>query len=609
MTARSTFVAAAAALLATPTARAADLFSPGELAQPHAAYEGLANCTKCHPQGKQLSQEACFTCHEELKWRVAQSRGYHGRLPGGERDCWTCHHEHQGRTFAMLDWGAAGKKGFDHARTGYPLKGKHAGVDCEKCHDPRRIADPGVKLLLERQPNRRTLLGAPVACNACHADEHRGQTSAECARCHVDSGWKPAPLFDHAKTLYPLAGKHQKVACDKCHPKAEDPVEHVGLQPKNKTFLRFKPISHGSCLDCHKDPHQSRFGEDCQRCHTEADWKTIVSGVTEARGFHDKTRYRLEGAHALVACKPCHGPFPGEKALFKGLPFASCTDCHVDPHAGQLRKQAGGERCDRCHTLQTFETSKYGVEEHRQSRYPLEEAHRTVACAACHPPDPRIAERFPAEAREELERRGRPVKVSPALFLMAGDLSRCETCHADPHGGQFDKRAGAKGCAACHDLTAFSRTRFDHGRDTKFPLEGKHVKAACASCHPAQQVEQKGAHGQAQVRVKYSGVETTCAGCHADVHGAQFARSVRDPSDCGRCHTADDWKKVLRFKHEPPFSEFRLTGKHAKVECKACHPEARLPGDVRVRRFKGVPTACQGCHADFHKGAFRGFEP
>jgi len=595
-------------LLAAPRARA-DLFSPGELTKAHATVEGLANCTKCHPKGQQLSQEACIVCHEELRGRLAENRGYHGRLKGKERDCWTCHHEHQGRDFAMLDWGPGGKKGFDHAKTGYPLKGKHVGVDCDKCHDRRFIADPAVKALLEKQPTRKTQLGAPVACGACHADEHRGQVGGECQKCHVEASWKPATQFDHGKTSYPLLGKHQKVACDKCHIKVGDPVEHVGLlRPKNRTFLKMKPVQHSNCLDCHKDPHQNRFGEDCKKCHTEVDWRVIVTGATEARSFHDKTRYKLEGAHASATCKSCHGPNPGVPAQFKDLPFAHCTDCHVDAHGGQMKKRApDGGRCERCHTVQSFEAARFGVEEHaKESRYPLEGAHKVVACAQCHQSDPRVGDRFPPAAREELQRRGRPVRLALAVYSYAGDLTRCETCHADPHFGQFDKRAAGKGCTACHELASFTKTKFDHGKDTKFPLEGKHLKTACASCHPLV----RGPQGTTQV--KYAGVETACAGCHADVHGAQFAARPAEATDCARCHSAEDWKKALRFRHEPPFTEYKLIGKHLKVKCEACHPEARevkLAGEVKLRKYRKVPVTCQGCHVDFHKGGFRGYEP
>ena len=599
--------ALAAALLALAPAARADLFSPGELTKAHAGLEGISNCTKCHPQGQQLAQSACLGCHEELKGRLAAGQGFHGRLQGKDRDCWTCHHEHQGRSFALVDWGPGGEKGFDHARTGVPLKGKHAAVACEKCHERRLVQEPAIRALLDKHPARRTFLGAPAACSACHFDEHRGQVGTDCRRCHDERGFKPAPGFDHARTPYPLLGKHARVACEKCHPRVEDQVEHAGLQPKARAFLRFKPVQHESCADCHKDPHQGRFGESCAKCHTEADWKTVRTVGGESRAFHDKTRYRLEGAHALVKCQACHGPFPGTPAEFRGLPFGACTDCHADAHAGQMRRaRADGNHCDRCHTVATFEVSRFSLEDHQHTRYPLEGAHRAVACAACHRSDPHVADRFPDAVREELRRRGRPVRLSLAVYAFSGDLSRCDTCHLDPHGGQFDKRAGAKGCAGCHETSSFARTRFDHAKDTRFPLEGKHAKAACASCHASQ----KGPRGLPVV--KYAGVPTSCAGCHADPHAAQFAAGPAQPTDCAHCHGTDDWKKQPKFVHAPPFTDFRLTGKHARLECKACHPEVpgvRLAGGAVLRRWRGVPRACQGCHVDFHKGAFRGFEP
>jgi hypothetical protein len=30
---------------------------------------------------------------------------------------------------------------------------------------------------------------------------------------------------------------------------------------------------------------------------------------------------------------------------------------------------------------------------------------------------------------------------------------------------------------------------------------------------------------------------------------------------------------------------------------------------VETRRYKPLPLACEGCHADFHKGGFKGYTP
>jgi len=67
-----------------------------------------------------------------------------------------------------------------------------------------------------------------------------------------------AERFDHSKTRFPLAGKHLKVACEKCHTKA----------------LRETPRE---CDTCHKkdDVHRGRR-PDCAKCHVPTDWGKII---------------------------------------------------------------------------------------------------------------------------------------------------------------------------------------------------------------------------------------------------------------------------------------------------------------------------------------------
>jgi hypothetical protein len=599
------------AVLAGSPARG-DVFSPGELSRAHEKLEGLQNCTRCHVAGKQLAPDRCLDCHAELKDRVAQGRGFHGRIPSGERACESCHHEHQGRDFALIDWGAPGRKGLDHAKTGFELQGRHRKVDCARCHDPRLVADAGVKAMLEKQPERRTLLGAPQACAACHFDEHRGQVGTDCQRCHSEEAWKPARGFDHARTAYRLDGKHAKVECARCHKpiQAAPPTVPAAMTPPARPldFARYKPLPFESCLDCHKDPHVGRFGGTCKSCHTTEDWKKVTN-LGAQTAFHEKTRYPLRGAHVQARCEACHGPFPGAPVKYREIPFARCTDCHADAHAGQLpRPGAPGVRpakeaevtqaqtCDRCHTVEAFVPARFELEDHDRTTYPLQGAHRAVACAACHPKNPRLETRLPAVVKADLERRKRPVRVSLALY----DIPRandCRTCHRDPHGGQLDARVKVQGCGACHGVDSFRRLVFDHGKDSRYPLTGKHQKVACGSCH----------RPEANGMVRYRPLATACASCHADVHAGQLAVKGQG-TDCSRCHETAGWKEPLRFVHKKPFTAFALEGKHEKLACEKCHPSVVIQG-AAIRRYKPVPVACEGCHADFHKGAFRGYVP
>ncbi len=597
-------LAAAAALGALP-ARAADVFSPGELSRAHQSREGgLQTCTKCHVAGQQLSPERCLECHTELKGRVEQKLGFHGRLPPAERQCQSCHHEHQGRDETLVDWGKGGQKAFDHSRTGFELKGKHRSLDCAKCHDPRRISDPVVTAALQRSPGRKTFLGQPTACNACHFDEHRGQLGTDCQRCHSEEGWKPVRGFDHARTQFPLTGKHARLDCAKCHLPQTGPAVAVPATltpPVHPWTPKWKGLAFQQCTDCHKDPHQDRFGQSCTQCHNTEDWKQVGGQASGKRAFHEQTRYPLRGAHANVACQACHGPFPGQPARYRGLAFAHCADCHMDAHLGQLAalSQAGDETasCERCHTVDGWTPPRFEVDDHDRTAFKLEGAHRTVACVQCHVKDQRLASRVPAVVRTSLENQRRPVRVSLVRFDRVRPAD-CAACHRDPHAGQFDRRVKADGCTSCHSMESFRQVKFDHAKDSSFPLTGKHAQTACGSCH----------RPDAGGVVRYAPLPFSCGACHADPHAGQFAAAKGQPTDCSRCHGAQDWKDTSKFVHAPPFTSFRLTGKHQGLTCERCHPAVAVAGSF-VRKYKAVPITCQGCHEDFHKGAFRGFVP
>jgi hypothetical protein len=584
-------ILAAALFLAAAGARA-DVFSPGPLAAAHADLEGLANCTKCHVAGARLSNDTCLVCHKDIKQSVKDHRGIHGRLSVPELVCNKCHREHQGRSFDLV-WGAKGTKSFDHAKTGYPLKGKHAQVDCAQCHDDRLIKDAAVRAARAENLKKVTFMGLPTQCAQCHFDEHRGQLGARCADCHTEASWKPAPRFKHAKTDFPLLGKHASVPCQKCHAPMTDAKAHkdAPLPPYSETFLKMRPLAHASCVDCHKDPHEGRFGANCTSCHTPKDWKE-VKGVSGQRAFHEKTRYPLRGAHATVACKSCHGPFRGVPAVFKGLKFAGCTDCHVDAHLGELGSPP--RACDSCHDLNSFQPAIFDpVTMHKP--YPLEGGHFAAACSACHGTDPWLESKV-APVRAFLEKRGRKDKVVLTRFHLPGEMRRCDTCHADTHRGQFEARVKQSGCADCHQVSSFAQVRFDHGRESSFPLTGAHEKAACAACHV---LDPAGV-------VRYKPLPGECASCHSDPHAAQFADTRTRATDCARCHATSDWKRTA-FVHRPPFTAFALEGKHESLECAACHPDVEVGGGARARFYRGVPTTCAACHVDVHRGAFRGF--
>ena len=647
--ARIKSILAACALLSS-SAAARDIFSPGELSTAHQRLEGLKNCTQCHSAGQQLSPAKCLQCHAEIGATLEKGSGLHGKLAPAQRSCQSCHREHQGRTFAIVDFGEGGAKSFEHTRSGWPLHGAHTKVDCSKCHDARLVQDKTVKKLLQTKQPARTFLGLGTSCTSCHADEHRGQEGEGCLRCHTDQAWKPARGFDHAKAGFALRGAHTSLACNACHKQEPDAAAAAKfpLPVHADSFTRFKPVAHASCIDCHKDPHDNRLGQTCTSCHSESSWKEQKrqEGVGGARAFHQKTAFQLLGAHGNVACKLCHGPFPdGRKVQYKGLAFSTCASCHADAHGGQVqgdckschteqtfaatsfdlerhlgfplegkhaeakcavchvqdaslksRSKArlrldgtscaschadahGGKvqsDCRTCHSVQGFAPARYEVEDHQS--WPLEGAHQTVACTLCHPKDDALlakAQRQKRPPHGPWLSRASLVNLHPVAMP-----ATCESCHADAHAGAFKP----EGCAACHTVGSFHDAKFDHAR-TGFPLDGKHASATCAACH-----------GSA---TRFAKVDVSCVSCHAEPHAGQLGDA------CVRCHTTESWAPA-NFHHD---EFFKLDGRHAPLSCDACHPKIQLAPGVKSALYKPRPVSCEGCHSDFHRGAFKGFAP
>lgn len=506
------------ASLCAGTVRAANtiesLVMPGKVIQGHAKIE--SNCRKCHePFDKSAQNTLCVACHTEVGQDIVRKKGLHGRAPA--KPCRECHTDHKGANASIVVMKEAG---FDHRHTDYLLKGKHADarIRCTSCH----VAGKKYR-------------EAPHACEACHGkqDPHKGALGSTCANCHVEKSWLEVE-FDHEETRFPLLGKHVKTECKDCHRNQQfkdtprdcitchrkDDKHKGSLGPKcgqchnERTWdaglfdhdkdtgfalkgkhgavkcetchkgLVFKEKIQTACVACHRkdDTHKGRYGERCDSCHTDADWKPTKFN-------HDRdTRFVLKGKHAPVKCDACH-----RGHLFSDKIENTCAACHTkdDKHVKQL-----GPKCETCHTEKSWKVDHF---DHSKSRFPLVGQHAQTGCQECH-----ATARFKDASME------------------------CKSCHVkdDVHKGAL----GAK-CETCHNARDWRLWDFNHNKQTAFILDGAHKRKSvtCAACHT-----------NAQPRAPK--IDTTCASCHAreDVHDGTFG------ARCERCHATTNWKQLTR---------------------------------------------------------------
>lgn len=340
---------------------------------------------------------ACIKCHTDLEAREKEKpilfstkpfsdcapchRSSHSVEFAGKQACSSCHSE-EGWTSAR-----ASTK-FNHDLTPFRLIGKHATVQCEKCHKSTAISIPGQRLKL-----------AHNTCRDCHTDYHKGEFAArfesKCETCHTPFGFRPATytIAAHSTARFPLTGAHVATPCEKCHVSGND----------GRKIFRVANIQ---CDGCHRDVHNGQFafemkGQSCAACHSTEDW-------FPNKFDHSKTDFVLVGKHAKTKCASCHKPVRignAEVAQFKNT-SSKCESCHKEVHTKQFAK-SGETDCASCHEPSGWKSPVF--DHNTQSSFALTGAHSRVDCRQCH--------------QEEQSSFGRFVRYKPLS-------TKCESCHA-----------------------------------------------------------------------------------------------------------------------------------------------------------------------------------
>ncbi|MFC1524490.1 cytochrome b/b6 domain-containing protein [Thermodesulfobacteriota bacterium] len=520
-----------------------NIIRPRELSGAHNTKEIIGNCTLCHTYAGELANEKCLACHKIIQVRLVNSIGFHGTFT--DKTCRECHKEHPAlKTGSIIPFDP---EKFDHSLAAFKKEGKHADpkIKCDDCHKKKRKkVFPGIYYLGLQYDS----------CVDCHTDPHTSTLGTKCTQCHSVNGWQGKALnFDHNRDAqYKLVGKHAEAKCRGCHipPKKNGPLGTAVFRG-----LKLK------CANCHKDPHQSQFGEYCLSCHIVSSWK----GKDLKFDHNLDSKFKLKGKHAKAKCVDCHKTAnekaPLATALFRGLK-PNCTNCHKDPHNSNL-----GSECHSCHSFQAWKGDELNFDHNYDSQYRLKNKHAKAKCVDCHKPaDP---------------------KAPLATALFRGMKTECTSCHKDPHA----KELGTD-CEKCHNFKDWrgDELQFDHNQNARYKLEGKHTKVACNQCHKPRP-DNTAALGTAQFTNLMQ--STRCDNCHQDPHKGEYGK------DCLPCHTVSQFPpKKPNFSHDQ-HSNYPLVGKHAEVLCVKCHHEKMVATGAPKGAQKFLK--CDQCHEDFHK--------
>lgn len=556
---------------------------PGPVIAGHAQWED--DCAACHVRFDRAAQDRlCADCHKDVGRDMRERTGFHGRQPA--QACRACHTDHKGRTAKVV---VLDETRFDHRQTDYLLKGRHDGLRCASCHLPGRRwreAPQACNACHRDDDAHRGSLGAACAdchaetgwrqtrfdhastrfalegrhaaaeckachrsavyedvgttCHACHRDDdqgprgHQGRFGEKCESCHDARAWKPAVFRHDRDTRFALRGAHRATACTACH---------TGPLYRDKTPT--------ACVDCHRrdDVHEGRLGAACASCHAEQRWRETP------RFDHDRTRFALRGGHRDAKCSACHRP---------GAAYTVADTRCVACHRGDDRHQPTlGERCESCHAETRWrDVARF---DHAKARFALRGAHLKAECSACHrdarhreTPTACIAchrddDRHAGQLGEQCAScHGEAAWTSGVRFDHAGARfaltgrhvgAACSACHQSPRyrdaprecvachrrEDRHEARLGTR-CESCHSTRDWRLWTFDHGRRTRFALDGAHQGLACVRCHTA----------PAPAGRAVAPVGDTCVACHRDDDRHDGAFGGR----CEQCHVTSDWTRL-----------------------------------------------------------------
>lgn len=571
-----------------------------------------ADCMMCHGDKTQVGKRSGKTISVYVNEKKF-SASVHGSLP-----CVGCHVDLAGQEFPHAEDVAQVECGTCHAeqqqqherslhgkaiRRGDPLAPQCK--DCHSTHDILPVSNPNSQV---------AALKVPFVCGKCHREgtpvmrqreihqDHILENYSEsihgegllrkglivaphCASCHTAH-----LILPHTDPASSIARRNIAATCTKCHAQIETVHRKVirgELWEKQEHVLP-------ACVDCHQ-PHKVRkvfytqgmADADCMRCHDNPDLRASTDGRPLFVEYDEVKRSR----HAKVSCSQCHVEVNASQLR----PCATitkkvdCGSCHAEiaqqygqSMHGQLvaRNDPNGPTCKECH-------GTHGVRGKLEPASPTFATNIPQLCARCHREGEKAAVRYQGSEHDIIKHYTESIHGKGLMksgLTVTATCTNCHTAHAvlpkkDPF-SSVNPQNVPQTCGRCH-----------HGIQEQFEQSIHHVKAGktdkplpvCSDCHSAHTIQRADAEG-----FKLD-IMNKCGRCHEEIaktyfetyHGKVSQLGYTKTAKCYDCHGAHD---IL------PVSDPRshLSRENVVATCQKCHPGA-------TRRFAGYLT-----HATHH---------
>ncbi len=434
-------------------------------------------------------------------------------------------------------------------------------------------------------------LDTPLQCFACHG-KAKGSMNEQCIACHADIGW----LIEHERGFHAAR-------------KADD-VRDAAIRTTRGATSRWCGGRRGARRVRPQDGRMARSKGSTRRSSAATATRRSTPSRPRRSCPSEETRRRV-GSASSASARACH------EDVHRGVARAGVP---VLPRPRRL--EAGPQVRPRQDELSADGKARPGqVREVPHRRRPAEaglqtdsrtpSARRatwtlTPAAGAGLRQVPRhriVPDRGGVELRSRQdalpaagEARRSQVRAVSRSGQGVGEEASVRVVHAVPQGsarGHGDDRGPGRRLRRVPSGRRLQGPRLHGGAAPESPLSARRAGTGRSPARPVTSRTLRASRPRSSARQACRSVPTftRCLDCHRDDHGGQLA-SRPGGAACEPCHNVAGWKPSLFGAAEHAKLKLPLEGRHAKIECAACHgPAARGCLPSRRARCSAAPAS------------------